>query len=47
MGLLFLIVIASIESIKANIDTILYKLSGGADRDTRECIKINLTEDLV
>ena len=28
-------------------DRILYKLSGGADRDTRECIKINLTDDLV
>ena len=28
-------------------DIILYKLSGGADRDTRECVKINLTEDLV
>jgi len=32
---------------KPKFDTILYKLSGGADRDTRECIKINLTEDLV
>ena len=30
-----------------NFDIILYKLSGGADRNTRECIKINLTEDLV
>ena len=28
-------------------DIILYKLSGGADRDTRECVKINLTDDLV
>ena len=28
-------------------DIILYKLSGGADRNTRECVKINLTEDLV
>ena len=28
-------------------DVILYKLSGGADIDTRECLKINLTEDLV
>ena len=28
-------------------DIILYKLSGGADRNTRECLKINLTEDLV
>ena len=28
-------------------DKILYKLSGGADRDTRECVKINLTDDLV
>ena len=32
---------------KPKFDTILYKLSGGADRDTRECVKINLTEDLV
>ena len=32
---------------KPKFDTILYKLSGGADRNTRECIKINLTEDLV
>ena len=30
-----------------NFDTILYKLSGGADRNTRECVKINLTDDLV
>ena len=28
-------------------DIILYKLSGGADRNSRECVKINLTEDLV
>ena len=28
-------------------DIILYKLSGGADRDTRDCVKINLTDDLV
>ena len=28
-------------------DLILYKLSGGADKNTRECVKINLTEDLV
>ena len=28
-------------------DIILYKLSGGADRNTRECVKINLTDDLV
>ena len=28
-------------------DIILYKLSGGADRDTRECVKINLTDDLI
>ena len=32
---------------KPKFDTILYKLSGGADRDTRECVKINLTDDLV
>ena len=32
---------------KPKFDTILYKLSGGADRNTRECIKINLTEDLI
>ena len=32
---------------KPKFDTILYKLSGGADRYTRECVKINLTEDLV
>jgi len=32
---------------KPKFDTILYKLSGGADRNTRECVKINLTEDLV
>ena len=32
---------------KPKFDTILYKLSGGADRDTRECVKINLTEGLV
>lgn len=30
-----------------NFDIILYKLSGGADRSTRECVKINLTDDLV
>ena len=28
-------------------DVILYKLSVGADRNTRECLKINLSEDLV
>ena len=28
-------------------DVILYKLSFGADRNTRECLKINLSEDLV
>ena len=28
-------------------DIILYKLSGGADRNSRECVKINVTEDLV
>ncbi len=28
-------------------DIILSKLSGGAERNTRECVKINLTEDLV
>ena len=32
---------------QSKFDRILYKLSGGADRDTRECIKINLTDDLV
>ena len=32
---------------KPKFDTILYKLSGGADRNTRECVKINLTDDLV
>tara|TARA_B100000579_G_scaffold382985_1_gene352542 strand:- start:80 stop:670 length:591 start_codon:yes stop_codon:yes gene_type:complete len=32
---------------QTEFDTILYKLSGGSDIDTRECIKINLTEDLV
>ena len=32
---------------KPKFDTILYKLSGGADRNTRECIKINLTEELI
>ena len=32
---------------KPKFDTILYKLSGGAERDTRECVKINLTDDLV
>ena len=32
---------------KPKFDTILYKLSGGADRNTRECVKINLTEVLV
>ena len=32
---------------KPKFDTILYKLSGGADRNTRDCVKINLTEDLV
>ena len=32
---------------KQQFDMILYKLSGGADRDTRECVKINLTDDLV
>ena len=32
---------------QSKFDIILYKLSGGADRDTRECVKINLTEDLV
>ena len=32
---------------KPKFDTILYKLSGGADRNTRECVKINLTEELV
>jgi len=28
-------------------DIILYKLSGGVDKNTTECVKINLTEDLV
>ena len=28
-------------------DIILYKLSGGADKNSRECVKINVTEDLV
>ena len=28
-------------------DIIMYKLSGGADRNSRECVKINVTEDLV
>ena len=32
---------------KTEFDLILYKLSGGADSNTRECVKINLTEDLV
>ena len=32
---------------KPKFDTILYKLSGGADRNTRDCVKINLTDDLV
>ena len=30
-----------------NFDIILYKLSGGADKNSRECVKINVTEDLV
>ena len=32
---------------KPEFDVILYKLSGGADKNTRECVKINLSEDLV
>ena len=40
-------VFAKKELKQPNIDIILYKLSGGADRNTRECLKINLTEDLV
>ena len=28
-------------------DIVLYKLSGGADKNSRECVKINVTEDLV
>ena len=35
------------KELKQQFDMILYKLSGGADRNTRECVKINLTEDLV
>ena len=35
------------SELKQQFDMILYKLSGGADRNTRECVKINLTEDLV
>ena len=35
------------KSKQPEFDIILYKLSGGADRDTRECVKINLTDDLV
>ena len=35
------------RELKQQFDMILYKLSGGADRNTRECVKINLTEDLV
>ena len=35
------------RALKQQFDMILYKLSGGADRDTRECVKINLTDDLV
>ena len=35
------------RALKQQFDMILYKLSGGADRNTRECVKINLTEDLV
>ena len=35
------------RAFKQQFDMILYKLSGGADRNTRECVKINLTEDLV
>ena len=32
---------------KTKFDIILYKLSGGADINTRECVKLNLSEDLV
>ena len=32
---------------KPKFDVIIYKLSGGVDRNTRECVKINLSEDLV
>ena len=32
---------------KHYFDVILKKLSGGADINTRECVKINLTEELV
>ena len=35
------------RELKQQFDMILYKLSGGADRNTRECVKINLTEELV
>ena len=35
------------SELKQQFDMILYKLSGGADRNTRECVKINLTDDLV
>ena len=35
------------RELKQQFDMILYKLSGGADRNTRDCVKINLTEDLV
>ena len=35
------------RELKQQFDMILYKLSGGADMNTRECVKINLTEDLV
>ena len=35
------------KSKQPEFDIILYKLSGGADMNTRECVKINLTEDLV
>ena len=35
------------KSKQPEFDIILYKLGGGADRDTRECVKINLTDDLI
>jgi len=35
------------RELKQHFDMILYKLTGGADRNTRECVKINLSEDLV
>ena len=38
---------SKIELKQPKFDLILYKLSGGVDRNTRECLKINLSEDLV